>query len=41
MNALERAHDSVILEDSRHDVERDVEEIIFYKIEKNLDRQSF
>jgi hypothetical protein len=35
MNALKRVHDSVTLGDSPHDVERDVEEIVFYQIEKS------
>lgn len=34
MNALKRANDSVKLGDSSHNIELNVEEIIFYKIEK-------
>jgi len=33
MNTLKRAHDSGTLGDSPYDVERDNEEIVFYKIE--------
>lgn len=39
MNALKRAHDSVKLGDFSNNIELNVEEIIFYKIEKNC--QSF
>jgi hypothetical protein len=41
MNTLKRAHDSVTLGDSPHDVERNVKEIVFYKIENKKDWQSF